>query len=80
MVIDIIKIKRPVHLIPKFGSEIGATVEVKRDLDCTLSKRKLVERDVSCSSEKNEVVDAMSHYREFWLNTWIDPDIYKRIY
>jgi hypothetical protein len=79
-VIDIIKVERPVHLIPKFGSEIGMTVKVKRDLDRILSSRKLVQRNVLCSSEDNKAVDAMSHYREFWLNTWIDSDIYKRIY
>lgn len=77
-VIDITKIERPVHLIPKFGSEIGATVKVKRELDRVLSSRKLVQ-DGPCSSGDNEAVDAMSRYRDFWLNTWIDSDMYKRI-
>ena len=82
MVIDIIKVERPVHLIPKFGSEIGVMVQVKRDLDRSLTSRKVaLERHGLCASEDNfKAIDAMSHYREFWLNTWIDLDMYKRIY
>jgi hypothetical protein len=81
-VIDITKVERPVHLIPKFGSEIGATVKVKRDLDRVLSSRKLVQvqGDGLRSFEDNKAADVMWRYQEFWLNTWIDPDMYKRIF
>ena len=76
-VIDIIKVERPVHLIPKFGSDIGVTAEVKRDLDRVASNRRMAQSNTPLS---NKAVDAMSHYQEFWLNTWIDSDMYKRIF
>ena len=69
-------IERSVHLIPKFGSNIGENVSVKRELDHALMSRN--EHAVLTGEEsKSRLSDLiMDHYDEFWLNTWSDPHIY----
>ena len=73
-------IERSVHLIPKFGSNIGENVFVKRELDHALMSRN--EHAVLTGEEsKSRLSDLiMDHYDEFWLNTWSDPHIYKFIF
>jgi hypothetical protein len=81
MVIDATDIERGVHLIPKFGNQIGETAKKKREVDnerliWTLSQ---VEAGQSTATVRTWL-DVMPHYKEFWLNTWIDPHMYRNIY
>jgi hypothetical protein len=73
-------IEQSVHLIPKFGSNIGENVFVKRELDHALMSRNehaILTGEESKSRLSNLI---MNHYDEFWLNTWSDPHIYKFIF
>jgi hypothetical protein len=58
-------IERSVHLIPKFGSNIGENVSVKRELDHALMSRN--EHAVLTGEEsKSQLSDLiMDHYDEF---------------
>jgi hypothetical protein len=73
-------IERSVHLIPKFGSDIGQNVLVRRELEHALIK---INADAVLTGQeaKDRLSDLiMAHYHEFWLNTWSDPHIYKFIF
>ena len=81
MVIDATDIERGVHLIPKFGNQIGETAKKKREVDnerliWTLSQVEAGQSTVTVLTW----LDVMPHYKEFWLNTWIDPHMYRNIY
>jgi len=62
-------IERSVYLIPKFGSDIGENVLVKRELDHALMSKN--EHTVLTGEEsKSRLSDlTMDHHNEFWLNT-----------
>ena len=92
-VINVDLIERGVHLIPKFGNEIGRALQVKRDLDrqkardrleyeCTgtdaVESRSNLKLARSIVRQRN--LSALSVYTEFWLNTWGDAHIYKIVY
>ena len=105
-VISVKDIERPVHLIPKFGSQVGTTTKVKRELghawqifenqrqNSTHTKHQSEYASNSdalngsdfqsladdAGSQSAPVLDAMSYYKEFWLNSWIDDHMYKLIY
>jgi len=87
-VIDVKDIERGVHLIPKFGAQIGETVKLQRQLE--MEKRKWQLRVHTTPVDKwerarLEVVNerswsSLTHYTDFWLNSWIDHHAYKTIY
>jgi len=91
-VINVKDIERPVHLIPKFGSDVGNSVEVKRRLDQAQESLRLNDifntnglgnsdgEDNQSEASTQPVLDSMAYYSEFWLNNWIDANMYKRIY
>jgi len=91
-VINVKDIERPVHLIPKFGSDVGNSVEVKRRLDQAQESLRLNDifntnslgnsdgEDNQSEVSTQPVLDSMAYYSEFWLNNWIDANMYKRIY
>ena len=73
-------IEGSVHLIPKFGGDIGQNVLVKRELEHALIR---INADAVLTGQeaKDRLSDLiMAHYHEFWLNTWSDPHIYKFIF
>jgi hypothetical protein len=84
-VIDINEIERAVHLIPKFGSEVGSAAKVKLEIDQAKARSKIREASREIIDECFKIVQArqlsaLSFYDEFWLNTWIDRDLYKKIF
>jgi hypothetical protein len=88
-VIDVNDIMRGVHLIPKFGAQIGEAVKLQRRLEMEKKKWQLM---VHTSTQMDkwerarlEVINERSwspltHYTDFWLNSWIDHHSYKIIY
>ena len=90
--INVKDIERPVHLIPKFGSDVGNSVDVKRHLDQTQESMQRNDifniDDVGDSDDEDNqlevstqsALDSMTFYSQFWLNNWIDSNMYKRIY
>lgn len=81
-VVDVVRIEHTVHLIPKFGNVIGDTVKVRRRLERALQASNAKSTDALAEGEsENRLSDLiLDHYMEFFLNTWIDPHIYKLIY
>jgi Plavaka transposase len=71
-VIHIGDIERSVHLIPKYGRQIGATTKLMRKLQDTL-------RD-AVTGEIPKAPSATAEFEEFWLNSWIDNHMYNQIY
>ena len=79
-IIEVKDIERPVHLIPKFGSNLGMsfrTLQELRKLQCVRNSK--VGPEIN-GEFKNWSDLLMEHYSEFWLNTWMDPHIYKTIW
>ena len=68
------------------------SVDVKRHLDEALASMRLnrIHSAVGVGDSNGEndqlgvstqpVLDSMVFYDQFWLNNWIDPNMYKRIY
>jgi len=91
-VIPVTRIERPVHLIPKFGSDPGVTEKVKRELDRASEVKEWMDTagagDIPIADGEPEVqmrfgfpaTDSVSYYKEFWLNSWIDHHLYKNVY
>jgi hypothetical protein len=81
-VVEVVRIEHTVHLIPKFGNVIGETVNVRRRLERVLQASNAKSTDALAEGEsENRLSDLiLDHYSEFFLNTWIDPHIYKLIY
>ena len=83
--IDIEDIERGVHLIPKFGHQVGATEGIKRSIDVE-QMRIRTEAETArvgngdSTSTVTSWLDVMPHYEEFWLNIWIDNHLYKTIW
>jgi hypothetical protein len=61
---------------------IGDTVKVRRRLERALQASNAKSTDALAEGEsENRLSDLiLDHYMEFFLNTWIDPHIYKLIY
>ncbi len=79
-IIEVKDVERPVHLIPKFGSNLGMsfrTLQELRKLQCVRNSK--VGPEIN-GEFKNWSDLVMEHYSEFWLNTWTDPHIYKTIW
>ena len=87
-VIDVKDIERGVHLIPKFGAQVGETAKLQRKLELQKAQWRLqVNIGEMDKREKArlEVINerdwsALAHYTDFWLNSWIDSHSYKTIY
>jgi hypothetical protein len=87
-VINVKNIERGVHLIPKFGAQIGEAVKLQRRLE--MEKKKWQLRVHTTPVDKWERVrlevvnkrswSPLTHYTDFWLNSWIDHHTYKTIY
>jgi Plavaka transposase len=94
-VIEVGRIAKVVHLIPKFGRKIGDAWEVH----CSIQKRNAEIRcdmrndselnhrgNVAADSEAVETdspvrfVDVFDYYEDFWLNNWIDLHTYNSIF
>ena len=73
-VIPVDKIERGV---PKFGSEIGPTTEMKKNIDAERDEKLIKEGELTKS---NVWLDVYAHYEEYLLNNWIDPHAYKNIF
>jgi len=76
-VIPVDKIERGVHLVPKFGSEIGPTTEMKKKIDAERDEKLIKEGELTKS---NVWLDVYAHYEDYLLNNWIDPHAYKNIF
>jgi len=79
-VIDIADIERPVHLIPKYGSAVGETYRVKQQLDAVLNGLNKHDNLADGEPKYRMTEQVMRHYKEFWLNTWIDHHLYKTVF
>ena len=84
-VIDIKDIERGVHLIPKFGHQVGATEGIKRSVDVEQMRIRTEAETAHAGIGGSAVtvttwLDVMPHYEEFWLNIWIDNHLYKTIW
>ena len=79
-VIDITDIERPVHLIPKYESAVGETYRVKQQLDVVLNELNKHDNLADGEAKYRMTEQVMRHYKEFWLNTWIDHHLYKTVF
>ena len=91
-VIEVTDIERLVHLIPKFGNEVGSTESVNKELESARKKyeweqqqasnrrTKRADEEAERATMKLPIMDALSYYKEFWLNSWIDPHLYNTIF
>ena len=83
-VIEIKDIERSVHLIPKFGSELGTsfrTLQQLRQLQSVRNSKIEVKGNSLGHKEFRSWSDlVIEYYSEFWLNTWTDAHIYKTIW
>src|SRR5579859_7162170 len=77
-IISVALIERPVHLIPKFGNQIGETYKVKLELERKLEVINSKRGTQEGTQRLSDLV--MSHYSDFWLNTFLDVHLYKTIY
>jgi hypothetical protein len=84
-IIDINTIEYTIHLISKFGSEIGSVIKVREEIETLKAKWKLRQLIGEILDEAEQIVEArrrstLSFYNDFWLNSWIDRDLYKKIF
>jgi len=84
-VIDIKDIERGVHLILKFGHQVGATEGIKRSVDVEQMRIRTEAETAHAGIGGSAVtgtnwLDVMPHYEEFLLNIWIDNYLYKTIW
>jgi hypothetical protein len=81
-IIPIDDIERDVHLISRFGS-VGESANINKELDRILEgNRYQMEKEMSSGDililNKSDLI--MNQYKEFWLNSWLDPHMYKNIF
>ena len=84
-IIDINTIERTIHLISKFGSEVESVIKVREEIETLKAKWKLRQLTGEILDEAEQIVEArrrstLSFYNDFWLNSWIDRDLYKKIF
>jgi hypothetical protein len=81
-VIPVHNIERPVHLMPKFGSQLRAAAQAKKVMDEANERDRAWRHQTNYKSTKtlNMTDFILEHYSEFWLNVWSDRHIYKSIY
>jgi hypothetical protein len=71
-VINISDIERGVHLIPKYGREIGSTTALMWKLQYEMRNQE--------TGSIPKAPFANAQFEEFWLNSWIDNHMYSKIY
>jgi hypothetical protein len=94
-VIPIHTIERPVHLIPKFGSELDSTTSIYRQIQKNLDEFKWFQTENSLSKKEDgeinrsdsspqricdKPLDALAFYTDFNLNSWVDRHGYENIF
>jgi hypothetical protein len=95
-VIDVKDIERGVHLIPKFGHQIGQTAKMKRVMEESRTTIALMTSDQDDELDANANarsthgnmitvsrstwLDVMPHYEDLFSNDWIDNHIYKSVW
>lgn len=81
-VIPVRDIERPVHLMPKFGSQLGAAAQAKKAMDEAKERDRAWRHQTNYQGTKtwNMTDFILEYYSEFWLNVWSDRHIYKSIY
>lgn len=81
-VIPVRDIKRPVHLMPKFGSQLGSATQAKTAMDVAKEQDRAWRHQMNHKGTKtwNMTDFILEYYSEFWLNVWTDRHIYKSIY
>jgi hypothetical protein len=81
-VIPVIDIERPVHLMPKFGSQLDEADKAKRAMDQAKEKDRAWRHKTNYKGTKtwNQTDFILGYYNEFWINVWVDPHLYKNIY
>ena len=82
-VIDVARIERGVHLIPKFGNELGSTAKVReaRDRDQgVLDAEYRYAKANGAKGAKKLKADEYDYFDEWWLNIWIDNHMYNTIF
>jgi hypothetical protein len=84
-VVPVTDIESDVHLIPKFGNRIRVAVTVNKTIkqrlseNHTLAERLGGDKVVNQGRSLNKSDLIMDHYKQFWLNSWLDSHIYKNI-
>ena len=87
-VIEVKDIQRGVHLIPKFGAQVGETAKLQRKLELKKAQWRLAIDTSDIDKREKARLDvinerawsSLAHYTDFWLNSWIDSHSYKTIY
>jgi len=81
-VIPVTDIECPVHLMPKFGSQMGEADKAKRAMDQAKEKDRLWRQSTNYKGTKtwNQTDFILEYYNEFWVNVWVARDLYKRIF
>lgn len=95
-VIPIESIERPVHLIPKFGTEMGRMKKIHQEILQNHGELKVLktrqgtregwgEGSQEGERDQNRIrfrkpLDAFGYYSEFYLNSWSDKHMYENIY
>jgi len=86
-IVEVKDIERPIHLIPKFGGDFGATVKAKREIDKAGDRLQLLEAEGSSGIQQQAgmnspecAVDPLWYYNEFYVNCWLDSYTYKNIF
>ena len=94
-VIPIRTIERPIHLIPKFGSDLGSTTSVYRQIQKNLEEFKRLQTETSLRRKdggetsasdsgqqriSDKPLDSLAFYTDFYLNSWVDRHGYENIF
>ena len=81
VVIDVRRIIRAVHVIPRFGRVLGQTnVLLEQMEDVVRLHQALRSTDGSAQTPPPAMLDPVDYYDEFWLNCWLDYDICNRVF
>ena len=81
-------IERGVHLVPKFGANVGEAIKLKCKLQEAKAMWKIQMQTTSMNIRERyrlEVLNerawsSLSQYSEFWLNSFVDLHAYKNIF
>jgi hypothetical protein len=87
-VIAVEDIERGVHLVPKFGANVGEAIKLKCKFQEANVMWKIQMQTASIDIRERyrlEVLNerawsSLSHYSEFWLNSFVDLHAYKNIF
>jgi hypothetical protein len=79
--IEVERIERVVHLIPKFTNRIGAAKAVYDQItrhNSEFDRDACVDSDAELGMRRK--VDVFDYYEDFWLNVWVDYHLYNSVY